>query len=311
MSVQEKTPERGDKVTSKPPVAPERRSSSNAGRESADSFLLGVNMVDALMFADAEHEANDLDSHSDLWRVPEYQPVSAHSAGGGVAHVHTESSANSEPAAAVTVTQAPAPGSGVPPVPVSLRPGTLIENAGRLNAIQQLIGRLHGGELRESLEMLRTHFLDQSSGTASSDLLDDYDMLRRALDSLPASGSGASEPPTPQKQQQQPAQAILPSDEPLPADADDSLFSAIFGMPPATGGEAARSGEGQQPITAASGQSTKGAEQTQPEGQSSMLDSTTEPPTSAAEDGFSLGETLALGKLPVCDLYLLVWKIKC
>ena len=43
----------------KPPAAPERRSSTNAARDSADSFLTGVNLVDALVFADAESEANE------------------------------------------------------------------------------------------------------------------------------------------------------------------------------------------------------------------------------------------------------------
>lgn len=238
-------------------------------------------MVDALMFADAEHEANDLDSHGDLWRCADFQRHSARAASG------TEPSGNAEPA-----TAAPAASAGVPSVPVSLRPGTLIENAGRLNAIQQLIGRLHGtSELRDSLELLRSHFLDQSSGMASSDLLDDYDMLRRALDSVPASGSGASEPPTPQ-------QSNLPSDEPLPPDTDDGLLSAILELQRSAAAENAQSSEGQQTNAPASDQTVK-SEQTQPTSQSAMTDCTTEPPTATAEDGFLLPDTLELGKLSV------------
>ena len=237
------------------------------------------------MFADVEREANDLDSHGDLWRASELSAArpTAHAAGS------VECSANAEAAA------------GVPPAPAHLRAGTLIENAGRLNAIQQLIGRLHGSgssEMRDSLELLRTHFLDQSSGTASTDLLDDFDMLRKALDSLPASGSGASEPPTPQ-----PPNPPMPSDEPLAADiTDDSLLWALYEMQQAAAAERAQSsGEQQAVAAAASDQSVKSArtQQSAAQSASAMTESITEPPSAIAEDGFSLAEALELGKLAV------------
>ena len=113
----------GDKVSAgKPPAAPERCSSTNAARDSANSFLTGVNLVDALVFANAEREANDLDSHDDLWRASEFSAATArptaHAAGGA------ESSANAVSSAAAPTA------ANVPPVPVSLRPGTLIETPG-------------------------------------------------------------------------------------------------------------------------------------------------------------------------------------